>query len=367
MTLLVRTDADTAIGLGHFMRCLALAQSWKSGSTASDDSVPGDSQSPPAGQRVRRAIFAVGNGTPTDLIKRLTAEDIEVELIGLDSAGNSDARRTREIALSSEAAWCVLDGYHFDTNYQQAIAGNNTRWLVIDDLGSDSIVANAILNHNPYALRSMYSGVDNATCLLLGGCYTLLGKPFWQWRDYVKTISPAATRILVTMGGSDTPGMTERTVAALCAVRATKLSVTVILGSAYAHDETNLHDLVAGDGHIELSCLRNVVDMATLMAWADMAITATGSTCWEIAYMGLPALVIATARNQKHVARHLQSSAAARFVGWHDAIDEGDIAAAVEQLLANPDLRRRMSLAGRQTVPTVGNFNVVEALMRCDR
>ena len=49
----------------------------------------------------------------------------------------------------------------------------------------------------------------------------------------------------------------------------------------------------------------NAPNMAELMAWADVAISAAGSTAWELACMGLPAALIVVAENQTGIAAAL--------------------------------------------------------------
>ena len=45
--------------------------------------------------------------------------------------------------------------------------------------------------------------------------------------------------------------------------------------------------------------------MPELMAWADVGVSAGGLTSWELAFMGLPGIVIVTAANQTGVAAAL--------------------------------------------------------------
>ena len=51
--------------------------------------------------------------------------------------------------------------------------------------------------------------------------------------------------------------------------------------------------------------LTDVYDMAEAMLWAELAITAAGSTCWELACLGVPAVTIVTAENQRRIAASL--------------------------------------------------------------
>jgi spore coat polysaccharide biosynthesis predicted glycosyltransferase SpsG len=98
------------------------------------------------------------------------------------------------------------------------------------------------------------------------------------------------------------------------------------------------------------------------MAEADLAISAGGSTCWELAFMGLPAVVITLAPNQEHIGPSLAARGVCIDGGWHHSLKEDVLAATVAQLVRDPERRRIMSEKGRVLVDGGGAERVVEAL-----
>ena len=72
--------------------------------------------------------------------------------------------------------------------------------------------------------------------------------------------------------------------------------------------------------------MSNVVNMAELMAWADLAIAGAGTTCWEMCLLGLPAIVIVVAENQRFIAAHLAEIGAAVNAGPSESIDCPELA-----------------------------------------
>jgi len=82
-----------------------------------------------------------------------------------------------------------------------------------------------------------------------------------------------------------------------------ELEVVVIVGGSNPHFDslkTYCDTLL-----LNITLKQNVEDMPKLMAWADMAICAGGSTNWELAFMGLPAIIITIADNQREIAQNL--------------------------------------------------------------
>jgi UDP-2,4-diacetamido-2,4,6-trideoxy-beta-L-altropyranose hydrolase len=105
-----------------------------------------------------------------------------------------------------------------------------------------------------------------------------------------------------------------------------------------------------------------VRDMAKPMAWADVVVTAGGTTSWELAFMGLPALTIVLADNQVDLAESLAAHGVARNLGWHTRLTEAELADAVAELMKDQAARRDMGARGRELVDGDGGRRVVRAL-----
>jgi spore coat polysaccharide biosynthesis predicted glycosyltransferase SpsG len=103
--------------------------------------------------------------------------------------------------------------------------------------------------------------------------------------------------------------------------------------------------------------------MPELMAWADLAISAGGSTCWELAFMGLPFLVTILAKNQKAVAEGLEEVGAAVNLGWYDSITPTRLAQRLSSLAEAADVRAELSRRGRTLVDGKGKERVLRELL----
>jgi spore coat polysaccharide biosynthesis predicted glycosyltransferase SpsG len=118
-----------------------------------------------------------------------------------------------------------------------------------------------------------------------------------------------AQRILVTFGGSDNQNLTCKVVRALNPADLNGAQVSVIVGSTNPDLERIRNELMGST--LDFHLLSAVDDMATLMASADIAISAAGSTCWELAFMGLPSLVLPLSGNQVPIAEKVDREGAA--------------------------------------------------------
>ena len=142
------------------MRCLALAQVWQ--------------------DKVGEVVF-ISHCESEPLRKRIIAAGID--LISLDKSypDPSDWNFTRGILdrLKTQGTksdpWLVVDGYHFDVEYQKSIKAAGYRLLWIDDYGhAGHYYADLVLNQNISADPSLYGNRESYTQLLMGPSYALL-------------------------------------------------------------------------------------------------------------------------------------------------------------------------------------------------
>jgi UDP-2,4-diacetamido-2,4,6-trideoxy-beta-L-altropyranose hydrolase len=135
----------------------------------------------------------------------------------------------------------------------------------------------------------------------------------------------------------------------------------VVAGGGNVHNDALEAASCASRAPIQL--LRNVTDMPDLMAKSDLAISSGGTTAWEMAFMGLPCLIIVLADNQREVARNLQDKGAAMNLGWHEELTHRGVQEAVDDLRANLSHRNSMSIAGQQLIDGFGVNRVIMAIV----
>ncbi len=339
--LLIRADANTQMGTGHLMRCLALAQAWQE-----------------AGGTVQ---FVVA-GITFVLQKRLTTEAITVLQIDTPPGSTNDAMQTIEMARKIGATWVVVDGYQFGADYQQAIKQADLNLLFIDDYGhANHYYADFVLNQNIYADEALYPGREPYTRLLLVADYVLLRREFRLWRDWQRQSRPVARKALVTLGGGDPDNQTLKVIRALPQVEVDELEGVVVVDAGNPHFHS-LQSAVA-QSQFNIRLVQNVTNMPELMAWADVAVSAGGSTCWELAFMGLPNLVLVLADNQQPIAEGLNKSGVVINFGRPETVSTTEIAAGLAHLLSAPGRRAMMSEQGQQLVDGMGGRRVVSHLM----
>jgi len=324
-TLVIRADADPITGTGHVMRCLALGQAWRDAGGAVD--------------------FVTDCDNPW-LLRRLAEEQFTVHRLESRYPAPEDWELIREITAVVRGGWLLLDGYHFDLDYQQRVKEAGLKLAVIDDLAAlPRYCADVVLNQNVYASDLAYC-CESRTHLLLGARYALLRREFTRSSRPERTAPAAARRVLVMMGGADAQGGTLTTLDALSKIEEPKLEVRAIVGAA--NPRTNEIRAAATRLGLPSEVVVAASEMVAHLAWAEVAIAAAGTTALELAFMGVPGLLLVTAPNQAPIAAKLEELGTARSLGWVGNVHADCIAAELLGLLRSPQTCQLMAERGRQ-------------------
>jgi len=340
-SLIFRVDASPDIGTGHLMRCMALGQTWKD-----------------AGGNVIFITACQNNA----LLQRLRAEDFDIHLIPDSYPNTSDWIHTKNIISNYSNAWIILDGYHFDENYQIRIKELGNKLFLIDDTAHlDRYYADIMLNQNLHADELNYH-CEPYTKLLLGTKYVLLRKQFMRWQGWRRKIPDIAHKVLITLGGSDPSNQTLKIIRALQKVDIRGLEVVVVVGASNPHFREI--QSTTRNSRFVIRLIRNATDMPELMAWADIAVSAGGSTSWELAFMGLPALLIVLAENQRRSAKLLAERKVFLGLGEGQNVKVQDIAQALKNVLQNCEIRKKLSQKEHLLVDGMGVERIIKILSK---
>src|SRR5262249_27776399 len=130
--------------------------------------------------------------------------------------------------------WIVLDGYQFSGAYQKWLKDRGCKLLCIDDhVHASRYYADCVLNPNAYARRALYQHSEANSCLLLGARYLLLRREF---RDYAhrqeRAAARHASRLLITLGGSDPRNVTAAVLEALRFLSDPDLEIRLVVGGS---------------------------------------------------------------------------------------------------------------------------------------
>jgi UDP-2,4-diacetamido-2,4,6-trideoxy-beta-L-altropyranose hydrolase len=329
----LRADASVAIGSGHVMRCLALADALKARGAHClllTRALP---------DRIHE--WAVHGGHDVVYLAQGAERPVPGRPYGLDE--EEDARAClAALAGCGGADRLVVDHYGLGAAFESAIRPA-VGWIgVIDDLADRAHDCEVLLDQNICeAAEERYAQLVPQGCVtLLGPRYALLSGEYARARQSASERDGVVHNVLVFLGGGDVEGITLRVLHALSALDRKDLSVTVVVGGANPH-ACELALACAARPNTEF--VVDTVHMASLVARSHLAVGAPGSATWERCYLGAPAILASFADNHVPVAAGVSAAGAAVDLGM--VPDADTIADALRELLADPPRVRAMSAA----------------------
>lgn len=266
------------------------------------------------------------------------------------------ARGGVAVAPGEACDWLVVDNYSLDEKWERAQRPRAAKIAAIDDLADRRHDCDLLLDQNyfPHAAQR-YDGLVPERCRrLLGPRYALLRDEFSRQRRSLPERTGQARRVLVSFGGVDAGNETARVVALL---KDFGVAADVVVGEANPHAAA-LARQCAESG---FAFHRQASNMAELMARADLAIGAGGSSTWERCCLGLPTLQVAIAANQVALSQALALEGVVTYLG------ASVTAAAIRDALANPAKLRAQSRKMMALVDGEGAKRVAAALFASPR
>ena len=266
-----RVDANEEIATGHLMRCIAMACACEK-----------------EGEEV---LFFLAEKKETG---RLDALGFPYVILGMDWRDmEGEAERMRSLLKEYSVDWLVVDSYQA-TNRYLSILNQSARVLYVDDYGRERYDVSAVLHYNPWADVEAFSEIygESGTDLLLGGKYIPLREEFSHG-----TRLPRGREVLITTGGTDRCNVAGRVLQECVGRRQWEdVGFHVIVGSMNSHWEA-LQEMARRHACIHLH--RDVTNMSDYMRTCRVAVSAGGTTLYELCACGIPTVCFSFADNQK--------------------------------------------------------------------
>ena len=302
----IRTDGNSKIATGHLVRCLCIAQALEAiGSKVCF--LVSDTDSQTLLHDLAASIFQEYTFSfDTRVLKTAVYDSLESELPELESV----------LASASRKPTILIDSYYVTPIYLNTLR-KFAQVAYMDDLRSFNYNVDLVINYDviPTSKEKEYrQAYTNAGITLLGSEYTPLRRQFQKQKV---TLKDSIENILITTGGSDPYYFTEKIINALLSL-GLGTNLHVVVGRLFTNSHS-LEQLAKENASIHLHY--NVSDMAALMKQCDYAISAAGTTLYELCALGIPSISFTMADNQIIMAETFSETGAIPYAG--DIRDNG--------------------------------------------
>lgn len=339
-----RCDASAHIGGGHLRRCLTLSAA------------------------LARRGWSVSFAVRSETLPATPAELPQLQgWIVLDGSGRDEPEQIAAALAGQDVDLLVIDHYECGRVYEQSCRAFARRIAVIDDLANRRHDADLLLDQTFGRSDNDYVGLVPGGCgILCGSRYALLRPDFAERREQAlarRRAGGPVQRALIGMGAADADDLSSVAISAVALASerlGRPLALDVVLGAGAPHLDAvrrRLAGLPAWSIHVDASGSST----ARLMASADLAIGAAGTTSWERCCLGLPSVVLVVADNQAVIAAELAAAGACTSMSGAGATAEG-VAAALLNLCRDEGARLAMAEAAAAICDGAGTTRVADAI-----
>ena len=294
--IIIRADSNEKIAGGHIMRTKSIAAALKE-QGADVIFVTADEKSKPLLKDFKNVVL----GTKYD--------EMDAEL-----------GKFSQIIAEIKPDFILIDSYFVTPNYLNFLK-NSAKTAYIDDLNAFCYDVDLLINYSAFLRFEFYKNKQNlAKKLLLGASFAPLRAEFSK---STKSEISSIKKVLLTTGNTDNLSFCPKLLEKIILDEFFKnIEFFVICGHFNIHKE-KLKNL--SQKHKNIKVLENVENMSQIMRECDIAISAGGSTLYELAALSLPTICFKIAENQNSAA----------FWGKEAMIYAGDAAADISAVIAN--------------------------------
>ena len=334
-----RVDGSNSIGMGHVMRCIALAREF--------DIVCNS-----------EILFIMKDfKEAVDTVRK----NFEVKTISKNLGNNANDDYSTNIINKFKPEIIVTDILDIGENILLNLKNNCDVLVSIDDLANTKFCSDVVINGHFYSNNLQYRDFKEST-YLLGPSFLILDKAFLSQHVKMKSINKNVKTILVTLGGSDD------TKSFLKVIRGINLleknyDICMIIGPAFIHYD-ELDNGIKNSKHQFI--VETKVDsrrMSELMFNTDVAIVSGGNTKYELVATGTPGLVICSNMDEVNLTDKLARKGCIINLGLNNQVNENELAHALQTIIENKNLRKKMSDIGKKEVDGMGTHRVVASIL----
>lgn len=360
MNIVFRTDASIEIGTGHVMRCLTIADKFCQ-ATSANVSFVCRAHNGNLISTIKKRGYRVHALPILKLEQNSILSGDYIDWVGANI--ESDANETGNIILSESADLLVVDHFGISENWESFIRQSINfalKIMVIDGLANRNHDCDVLLDPT-------YSDDSNARwqSLVPSTCKVFAGPQYAPLRSEfdkhsIRRISSSddvRKKLLITFGGVDKPNASEKL---LILIKQYDLDfeIDVLVGPQNPHLKT-LSKFIQNYPNIKIHV--DPPSVLELMSKADIAVTAGGTTVWELCQLGIPMLIITIADNQVHLANSLAQIEAAIYVGDFDDLKDENFISALSKV-KKPDMALKLS-KNSQSLMQRGKTGPIEYLL----
>lgn len=354
-----RADGGKSVGMGHIMRCLSLAQTFRRN-----------------GNKVY-FFSKLDEG-----IKKVSSEDFDVirllseekETGGFTYGEHTHLAKEADMIISLLAKYqieiLIIDTYIVSKDYFLTIKPHVSRLVYIDDVFKSTFPVDIIINGNITGEDLGYEKYYKRQELLIGPRYNMIRDEFRNLPP--RTIREIVKEIMITTGGADPYNLTIKFLNILLKEERFKnLRFNVLIGNGFTNyakliQVRRQHDnvfLYANSDSASSSRDITYSEVSIIMLRSDLAISAGGSTLYEFASCGTPVMAFIMAENQELIVHKMNDLGLIKSLGWYNHINKYLLTDNLLEIIHDYQQRKEMSRNSQKLLDGKGTDRILQSIL----
>lgn len=339
---LFRVDSSKEIGIGHLVRCINFAYyliKKKYEVIFIVRNLPGNSN------------YLINNNIKKIILNYRNTKINKNKWLGVNSIKESND--TISILKKYNNIYLILDHYGIDHKLQYLFSKYCKKIISINDIQNRKFYSDIVIDPNLDYLPTKIQNYKNKEIKILNSIrYNFISYKNKNLRK--KSLickSKKIKNILIYFGGSDKKNLTKKILSNL---NKKKYRISLIIHKNY-HDYYEIKSKFSSNNNIKI--IDKFINISNLMVNTDLMICSSGSVNWLRCFMGVPALVFLTAKNQIKIFNTLKK------IGACLPVNQNDIKNINSLILKKNTFFYKMSLACRNIIKETGEKHILQDIL----
>ena len=306
----------------------------------------------------KNICYFLSNIDNKNIYEKIVKSTIKIQRMSFTPKQDRDIKYLLDFSNSNDVDWVVTDHYDINSGYIQKIKDDGFKVLSIDDTSQTYYSSDLVVNQNVGYERLEFH-TDNTTSLLLGPKYVMIRDELLR-RDE-KKFRKHVEKILITLGGSDNNNLTINILKILKEIINKNIEIIVVFSPLNKIND-EFQSKISTLDNSNFRFLFSPKNIADLYIESDLAVSAGGSSCYELAYFGIPNMIITVADNQLNVAKELDKNNVSIYLGRKEELTSRIIEQNILRLINDSSRRKKMVENGMSLIDGKGKQRIIEAM-----
>jgi len=327
---------DPSKGFGHLSRCLILAEAMR--------------------KKGFKFVFFINNYHQA--IKKINRKKFNHVVIPSSFTYKNETRFLKKMLNSDTYEAIIIDMREYGQSISKNLSCKNFKTILLDDAWCKKTYSDLIINGTIIKKYHKYEKVNKNSKIMVGSKYWIMRDEFRNYRKKTSDIQEKKNyKIIISIGGSDQNLISLSIVKALLNFK--NIQITVIVGSFFSNILL-LNRLAKSRKNISII-------ISPKKIWkefknADVAISSSGNTLFELTFQRIPTLCIAAVKHQIPYCETLAAKGSAVNLGLWKDVNDSTITKALTKILNSKYKRRKMSISGSKVLDGKGLSRVIKSI-----